>query len=146
MRAWIWLRSLAILLLLFAAGHTLGTAAPRVRRGPAEAAVFEAMQRFRFPVMGFTRSYWDFYRGFALTIGLLLAGLAVVAWQAAAISRRDPRLALPLGVLLAAMTAGLSCLSAEFFFGAPILFSVAATGCAVTAVGLIVREGRAVSV
>jgi hypothetical protein len=39
---------LAVLLAIFAAGHTLGTAAPQVTRGPQEAAVFAAMQGFRF--------------------------------------------------------------------------------------------------
>jgi len=52
MKPWIWLRALAILLAVFAVGHTLGTAAPKVTRGPGEAVVFAAMQDFRFPVMG----------------------------------------------------------------------------------------------
>ncbi len=72
MKATTWSRVLAVVLVLFATGHTLGTAAPRVRRGPSEAALFRAMQGFHFPVMGFDRTYWDFYRGFALTISLFL--------------------------------------------------------------------------
>ncbi|HEX7137937.1 MAG TPA: hypothetical protein VF219_08835 [Vicinamibacterales bacterium] len=51
------LKLLPAILFRFALGHTLGTAAPHVRRGAPEAAVFAAMQAFRFPVMGFTRSY-----------------------------------------------------------------------------------------
>jgi hypothetical protein len=35
--------------LIFAIGHTLGTAAPKVTYRPQEAAVFDAMQGFRFP-------------------------------------------------------------------------------------------------
>jgi hypothetical protein len=60
MKSWLWLRAFAVVMGLFALGHTLGTAAPRVTRGPREAALFFAMQSYRFPVMGFERSYWDF--------------------------------------------------------------------------------------
>lgn len=74
MKAWIWFRGLAALLAVFAAGHTLGTAAPHVTRGAREAALFDAMQSFRFPVMGFNRTYWEFYRGFAITISGFCSG------------------------------------------------------------------------
>jgi hypothetical protein len=42
-----WLRATAVVLALFALGHTLGTAAARVTRGATEGAVFAAMQRRR---------------------------------------------------------------------------------------------------
>ncbi len=81
MKPWIWLRVLAGIFAFFTLGHTLGTAAPHVTRGAGEAAVFRAMQGFRFPIMGFNRTYWDFYRGIALTISLLLLALTIIAWQ-----------------------------------------------------------------
>ena len=89
MKPWIWLRGLAVLLAIFAVGHTLGTAAPKVTRGPQEAAVFAAMQGFRFPVMGFQRTYWDFHRGFALIISLQLLLMMAIAWQLSTISRQN---------------------------------------------------------
>src|SRR5678816_2906646 len=73
-------RTLAVILALFAAGHTLGTTAPHVTHGAAEASVVRAMQDFRFPIMGFERSYWEFYIGFALTIGVQLALMAAVSY------------------------------------------------------------------
>src|SRR5260370_10329903 len=100
MKAWISLRVLSVVLALFSLGHTLGTGVPRVKRGAPEAAVFGAMQDFRFPIMGFERSHWAFYRGFALIISLLLLVLAVIAWQLAALSRRAPREALPMAITL----------------------------------------------
>jgi hypothetical protein len=135
-------RTLAVILALFAAGHTLGTAAPHVTRGAAEATVFRAMQDFRFPVMGFERSYWDFYRGFALTISVQLALLAVVAWQVGSLSQRDARLALPLGVTVLVGCAGLAVTSWFFFFGAPIAFSIVATILAATLVTQLVRAAQ----
>ena len=126
MKPHLWLRALAVLLVFFTVGHTLGTAAPAVTRGPAEAAVFGAMQQFRFPIMGFERSHWDFYRGFAISVSALLAALALVAWQVGALSRTHPRQALPLAWSLLLMCVGLLAVSGQFFFGAPIVMSALA--------------------
>ena len=129
-----WLRAAAAVLAIFAIGHTLGTASPRVTQGPREATVFAAMQGFRFPVMGFTRSYWDFYRGFAITVGVLQAIVAIVAWQAGTLAARDPRAARPLAVTVLAACIALMFLSAQFFFAAPIVVAAAAAAAAATAV------------
>jgi hypothetical protein len=139
MKPWIWLRGLAGVLALFALGHTLGTAAPHVTRGAAEAAVFQAMQSFRFPVMGFDRTYWEFYRGFALIISLQLAVMMALAWQLGAISRRDPRQALPMAVTLMLGSVGLLALSRMFFFGGPIFMSTIAVLCSGLAVVMLAR-------
>lgn len=139
MKAWISLRVLSVMLALFCLGHTLGTAAPRVKRGAPEVAVFAAMQDFRFPIMGFERSHWDFYRGFALVISLLLLVLAVIAWQLAALGRRAPREALPMAITLQLCCLGLLVLAWLFFFGAPILMSVIATLVSTIAVVFLTR-------
>ena len=135
-------RTLAVILGLFAAGHTLGTAAPHVTRGAAEADVFRAMQGFRFPVMGFERSYWEFYRGFALTISVQLALMAVIAWQVGSLSQRDAGQALPLGVALLGACAGVAVISWFFFFGGPIVFSLVALGLSAALVIQLVRARR----
>ena len=139
-----WLKIESVVLAIFTAGHTLGTAAPRVRRGPDEAAVFAAMKGFHFPIMGFDRSYWHFYRGFALSISVLMLVMAVAAWQLAAISRSNARAALPMAITLQAGCAGLLIVGCLFFFGAPILFSAIAFLCASAAVLSLARApGRA---
>jgi hypothetical protein len=140
MKPWIWLRVLAVLLAIFAAGHTLGTAAPMVTRGPQEAAVFAAMQDFRFPVMGFERSYWEFYRGFALIISLQLLLKMAIAWQLSTISRGNPRLALPMAITLQLGCVGLAILAWMFFFGAPIVISAMAVVCSTVAVISLARN------
>jgi hypothetical protein len=127
-------RTVAIILALFAAGHTLGTAAPHVTRGAAEAEVLRVMQAFRFPIMGFERSYWDFYRGFAVTISIQLALMAAVAWHIGSLAPRNPRQALPVAVALFLGCAGVAVTSWFFFFAAPIVFSIVAT---VLAAGLV---------
>lgn len=145
-RASLWLRALALVMAVFTTGHTLATAAPRNTRGPAEALVFTAMQTFRFHVMGFDRTVWDFYRGFALIITVLLAFMAVVSWQLAAISRTDPRQALPMAITLLIACLLLLVLSVTFFFAAPIVMAALATACASGAVVMLVRDTHEESV
>lgn len=129
-RARLWLRATAVVLAFFAVGHTLGTAVPRVTHGADEAAVFRAMQGFRFPVMGFTRSYWEFYRGFAITISVLQVALAIVAWQTATLAVREPRAAIPLATTVFVTCLALTFASLAFFFYGPIATATAASACA----------------
>ena len=129
-RARLWLRATAVILAFFAVGHTVGTAVPRVTHGAEEAALFRAMQGFRFPVMGFTRSYWEFYRGFAITISILQVALAVVSWQAATLAGREPRAAVPLATTVVVTCLALTIASLEFFFYGPIVTAAAASVCA----------------
>jgi hypothetical protein len=135
-----WLRALSIVLGLFALGHTLGTASPKVTRGMRESIVFSAMKGFRFPVMGFERSYWDFYRGFAITISVLMVVMAVVAWQAADLARRDARAAVPFAWTLLVGSVGLLVVSWGFFFTAPVVCSAGAVLCALMGVVALRRE------
>jgi hypothetical protein len=140
MKPWIWLRALAVLLAIFAAGHTVGTAAPKVTRGPQEAAVFAALQGFRFRVMGFDRTYWEFYRGFALIISVQLLLMMVISWQLSTIGRRSPRLALPMAITLQLGCVGLTILSWRFFFGAPIVISAMTVVCSTLAVASLIKN------
>ena len=142
MKASMWLRALAVVMLLFAAGHTLGTASPKVTRGPLEAALFAAMQGYRFPVMGFERSHWDFYRGFAQTISVWMVVVAVIAWQVARVGRRHAGEALPLAVTLLVGCVGQLLLATRFFFALPMVFAAATVGCGGMAVVLLRREAR----
>ena len=135
MKASTWLRALAVLMALFTLGHTLGTAAPRVTRGAPEAAVFLAMQSFRFPMMGFDRTHWDFYRGFAITGSILMLFMAIVAWQVGDIARRVPNGEMPLAVTLLFGSIGLLVVCWCFFFAVPIVFSALAV---ILSIGAIV--------
>ena len=74
-------------------------------RGPAEQAVFTAMQSFRFPIAGVIRSHWDFYQGYELCITVVFAILAVLIWQLSNLSKNEPRQAVPFIItILAAET------------------------------------------
>src|SRR5205085_9254488 len=97
MKSWIWFRALAVVLAIFTLGHTLGSR-HAITASPEEAAVITGMQLYRVPVMGFLRSYWEFYRGLSITISVLLAALMVIAWQVGTLSRRNPQEARPFAI------------------------------------------------
>ena len=72
-------RAAAVLLSLFAVGHTLGfrDADPTWGVGPVQAA----MHSTHFTIQGFTRTYWDFFVGAGFTVGVLYLFAALLAWQ-----------------------------------------------------------------
>ena len=141
-RARLWLRATAVILAFFAVGHTVGTAVPRVTHGAEEEALFRAMQGFRFPVMGFTRSYWEFYRGFSVTISVLLAALAVFAWQLGNLSRRNPAATLPLAATMLASCLATAVVTFVYFFSAPMFLSALAVLISANAVRLVARDAK----
>ena len=67
--ATVWFRISAVLLLLFAAGHTFGFLTFRAPT-PAGQAVFSSMNDVHFSVDRQTFSYGDFYLGFGLSISV----------------------------------------------------------------------------
>lgn len=141
MKSSIWFRALAVLLAIFTLGHTFGTR-KAVTTAPGEAAVIASMQQYQVPVMGFLRTYWDFYRGFSIIITLLLAALAVIAWQIGTLSRRNPREALPLAMTVLIVCIADALVSFVYFFTAPMVLSTAAVICAAIGVGLLRKEAR----
>ena len=140
MKAATWLRLLAAIMGFFTVGHTIGVLNP-----PAEGAAgqaLDAMRRARFPIMGFERSYWDFYRGFGFFVSLEFLLFAVIAYQLSVMSRRSARAALPLMVTLeigCTVTAFLSCM---YFFAAPMVTSLAAVVCSTGALAALARDAR----
>jgi hypothetical protein len=80
MKAAVPFRIAAVLLILFAAGHTYGFL--HFQPPTAEAmAVRAAMTNVTFHVGGREHSYADFYRGFGLFVTAYLLFAAVLAWE-----------------------------------------------------------------
>jgi hypothetical protein len=141
MKSIIWFRALAVVLGLFTLGHTVGTV-HAVTDSPQEAAVISAMQGHRVPVMGFLRTYWEFYRGFSISITVLLATLMVIAWQLGSLARRNPREALPRAVTLLVACVGQAIVCFIYFFTAPMILSTLSVILAGVGVALTAREAR----
>jgi hypothetical protein len=141
MKPVIWFRALAVVLAFFTLGHTVGTR-HAITSDARETAVLTAMNGFRVPVMGFERTYWQFYRGFSVSITVLLATLMVIAWQLGDLSRRDPRAAMPIATTVLIACVAQLILSFVYFFTAPIIMSALAVICAAAGTVLLARDAR----
>ena len=126
-----WLRTAAVIALLFAAGHTAGRPWTPAR-GPAAQSVVDAMRGVQFQAASATRSYWDFYQGFGLIVSLFLALEAILLWQLALSARRglDYR-AGAVTHLVAFLVVGL--VGARYVFALPVWFALAIAACLVLA-------------
>jgi len=142
MKASTWLRLLAGIMVFFTFGHTMGGVLNPPAEGPAGQAL-DVMRRARFPIMGFERSYWDFYRGFGWFVSLEFVLFALIAYHLSVMSRRNPRAAMPLMVTLEIGCVVTAILSWLYFFSAPIVTSILAVVCSTAALAALAREARA---
>ena len=133
MKPWTWLRVGAALQGLGAVLHTIASM-DSPSRGPAEQAVFAAMQSFHFQIAGVTRSHWDFYRGYELFITVVFAVLAVLIWQLSNLSKTAPRQALPMIITMLAAEVLMSAIGWEYFFAGPGGMSILIGACLVAAI------------
>ena len=140
--ATVWFRISAIILLLFAVGHTLGflTFKPPTEQG---LAVREAMSNVHFQVGGKIFSYGGFYRGFGLsaTISMLFEGF--VCWVLGSLARRHPREIAPIGWALVMQQVAGMVLSLMYFGVPPTIFSAVLTVCIVVATSLAAKSSKA---
>jgi hypothetical protein len=147
MKHWIWLRVAAVLQALGTILHTIatasGTASGSSTPGVREQAVLEAMRGFHFDIMGSSRSVWDFYRDYELSITVVFAVLAVLMWLLSSLSRADPRQALPLIVTMLVCTILLDILSWTYFFAGPGVMSALISLCLGLAVASSYRDSHA---
>src|SRR3954470_10570875 len=79
MSASMFYRIAAVLLLLFAVGHTLGFRQSDPQWGVD--ALLAAMRSIHFEVQGFNRTYWDFFVAAGFSVGVLYLFAAILAWQ-----------------------------------------------------------------
>lgn len=111
----------SVLLVLFAAGHTLGFRRVDPRWGID--TIIAGLKTTRFEAQGQRRTYWEFFTGFGFFVTVLLLLCAVIAWQLGGLSH-DALHAMPLITWgLAACFAGVTYLSWRYFFPAPVVFS-----------------------
>jgi hypothetical protein len=113
----------AVLIVLLGLGHTTGYP----WSDPAWGVDLHAIQATHFNILGSSRTYWQFYVGFGLSVSVLLLLPAVIAWQlgGAPADRQRQIRAWTLVFSFAAITL-LDCM---FFFIIPIALSAAITVC-----------------
>src|SRR6266436_7787804 len=134
MKASMFYRIAAVLLLLFAVGHTLGFRQSDPTWGVD--ALLGSMRSIHFDAQGFTRTYWDFFSAFGLFFSVFLLFAAVLAWLLGGLPAETlPRvrsIAWALAICFVAVTA----LSWRYAFTTPIVFSTLITMCLTAAAWL----------
>ena len=133
------LRIASIIALLFAVGHTSGYPwTPS--EGLAPAAVVRAMKGVSFDAMGSSRTYWDFYVGFGLSISVYMFAQAAILWLLAALAKTQPASVRPFVVVLLASCAANGYVAWRHLFLLPVVLSVAMAVC--LALALVASKPR----
>ena len=120
-------RIAAVLLLLFALGHTLGFR----QSDPAWKvdALLLSMRTIHFYVLGFQRTYWDLFQAAGFSVGIFYLFAAVLAWQLGSLPAANGVLLRGTAWALAACFAAITVVSWEYLFILPIAFSGLITLC-----------------
>ncbi len=122
------LRIAAVITFLFLAGHTAGMPwTPG--EAPADLAVIEAMRFDHFAVINVSRSYWDLYFGFGITVSFLQLLQTVVLWQLGSLAKTDAvRLRPIIAAFFVAFVAN-AIIGQMYFFIIPVIMSVVIAIC-----------------
>jgi hypothetical protein len=135
MKASVLYRVAAVLLLLFAAGHTMGFIQPPDPQWRVD-ALLASMRSIHFDAMGSNRTYWDFYVGSGLTIVVLYLFAAVLAWQLGGLPAETLSRLRGIGWASALCFAAIAVVSWRYIFIVPIAFSLVIAACLATAAWL----------
>jgi hypothetical protein len=138
MRASIFYRIAAVLLLLFAAGHTLGFRQSDPAWGVD--SLLAGMRSIHFDVQGFNRSYWDLFEAAGFSVGVFYLFSAILAWQLGGLPAAS--LVLMRGTLwaFALCFAAITVVSWRYLFILPIAFSIVVTICLTIAAWLSAKQ------
>src|SRR5262249_40595891 len=93
----------------------------------------------QFQVLGFTRTYWDFYVGFGLFVSVFLLLAAILAWQLGGLSTQTAPLVRTTAWGLSLLFVALPVPGRAHFFIIPIIFSALIAICLVSATWLSSR-------
>jgi len=138
MKASLFYRVAAVLLLLFAVGHTLGFRQTDPTWGVD--TLVGSMRSIHFDIQGFTRSYWDLFVAAGFSVGVLYLFAAVLAWQLGGLPA-ETLAAMRITVwALALCFAAITVVSWTYLFMFPFVFSIVITVCLTAAAWLSAKR------
>jgi hypothetical protein len=138
MKASVFYRIAAVLLLLFAVGHTLGFRQSDPTWGVD--ALLGSMRSIHFDVQGFNRTYWDFFLAAGLSVGVFYLFAAILAWQLGRLPAATLALMRVTAWAFALCFAATTLVSWRYLFVIPIAFSLVITLCLTAAAWLSARQ------
>jgi hypothetical protein len=133
-------RVAAVLLLLFAAGHTLAFRQTDPTWGVD--TLQTSMRTIRFDVQGFSRTYWDFFLGAGFSVGVLYLFAAILAWQLGSLPAATLASMRVTSWAFALCFAAIAILSWKYLFAVPIAFSSVITACLAAAAWRSTKPAR----
>jgi hypothetical protein len=137
MKAPLFFRIAAVLLLLLAIGHTLGFRQSDPTWGVDTLLV--SMRSIHFDVQGFSRTYWDLFVAAGLSVGVLYLFAAVLAWQLGGLPAETLAAMRVTVWSLALCFAAITVVSWRYLFILPIVFLMVITMCLTMAAWLSVK-------
>jgi hypothetical protein len=127
MKASTFYRIAAVLLLLFAVGHTLGFRQSDPAWGVD--ALLSSMRSIHFDMQGFNRTYWDLFVAAGFSVGVFYLFAAILAWQLGGLPVATLALMRGTAWAFALSFAAITVVSWTYLFIIPIAFSIAITVC-----------------
>jgi hypothetical protein len=138
MKASMLYRIAAILLLLFAVGHTLGFRQSDPIWGVD--ALLSSMRSIHFDVQGFNRTYWDLFVAAGFSVGVFYLFAAILAWQLGGLPVATLALLRGTAWAFALSLAAITIVSWMYLFIIPIAFSIAITVCLTAAAWISAKQ------
>jgi len=141
MKAPIFLRIAAVLLVLFAVMHTWGFRQSDPTWGVD--ALLVSMRSIHFDVGGVSRTYWDLFLAAGFSVGVFFLFAGILAWQLARLPAAT--LGMMRGILwsFALCFAAIAVLSWKYLFVLPFGFSLVVTLCLTVAAWLSGKQDSA---
>ena len=140
MKASLFYRIAAVLLLLFAVGHTLGFRQSDPTWGVD--ALLESMRSIHFHVQGFSRTYWDLFVAAGFSLGVFYLFAAVLTWQLGGLPPETLAAMRVTVWALALCFAAITVVSWRYLFVLPLFFSILITVCLTVAAWLSSKAVR----
>jgi hypothetical protein len=137
MRASLFYRIAAVLLLFFAVGHTLGFRQSDPQSGVD--ALLGSMRSIHFEVQGFTRTYWEIFEAAGFSVGVFYVFAAILAWQLGGLPAATLALMRGTAWAFALCFAAITVVSWKYLFLLPIVFSIVIALCLTAAAWLSAR-------
>ena len=138
MKASLFYRIASVLLLLFAAGHTLGFQ----QSDPAWGVdtLLSSMRSSHFDIQGSSRTYWDLFVAAGFSVGVLYLFAAVLAWQLGGLPSETLATMRITVWVFALCFAAIAVLSWRYLFVVPLVFSIVITVCLTAAAWLSAKR------
>jgi hypothetical protein len=134
MKASLFYRIAAVLLLFFAVGHTLGFRQSDPSWGVD--TLLGSMRSIHFDLQGFSRTYWDLFVAAGFSVGVFYFFGAILAWQLGGLPAETLALMRGTAWAFAGCFAAITIVSWRFLFILPIVFSTLITVCLIAAAWL----------